>query len=819
MRNDEGTSARNRWLIASGIVLLCAGEVFSVRPFAQSFSQLGWRQEGSVIVGTAYHFDVSPPLRDITPIPSAAFQENEAPENWKVPIQHVDQPDGAVEDPSVSQPALVSPSMPATSLNFDGMTNNCSCYPPDTNGEAGLTQYVEMDNVQFQVFNKATGASLYGPALINTLWSGAGGVCSTTNFGDPVVIYDQIANRWIISQFNGSGGIATDECIAVSTTSDATGSYYRYAFHLGSSFFDYPKLSVWPDAYYMSMNVFSNVTLNYLGPQPFAFDRAAMVSGNPAATFVTTGITGGSGEWPHIPADFDGTFPPPAGAPATFVEFPGTGAYRVFHMHADFITPASTTFNLFASPAVAGFTMLCPTTSSCVPQAGVGVGLDGLGDRLMFRLAYRNFGDHESVVGNFSVSSGGVAAPRWFELRGVTNGPVTVFQESTYQPDTTWRWMSSAAMDHQGNLAVGFSASSSAINPQIRYAGRLVLDPANTLAQGEAHMFDGTGSQTGSANRWGDYSDLTIDPVDDCTFWYTTEYLQVTSVASWRTRIAKFRFPGCRRPFGDFDDEGKSDRTVFRPGNNGWYTALSGGGATFTVWGTSNDIDVASDYNGDGKADIAVFRPSTGVWWIVLSNNGGVVSKAWGTANDIPMAGDYDGDGKADLIVWRPSTGVWYISRSSGGTVSLTWGATGDLPLVADFDGDGRVDLAAFRPSTGTWFVNYAAGGGTSFNWGTSGDVPVAGDFDGDGRADYTVFRPSSGVWYSSLSAGGAAVVGWGTLLDIPVQGDLDGDGKSDFTVWRPSDGTWYTQFRAGGAAVAAWGTAGDKPTGRLPGT
>ena len=160
----------------------------------------------------------------------------------------------------------------------------------------------------------------------------------------------------------------------------------------------------------------------------------------------------------------------------------------------------------------------------------------------MFRLAYRNFGSHESVVSNYTVSAGGVAGVRWFELRNVTSGPVTVFQESTYQPDTTWRWMGSAAMDKNGDLAVGFSASSANIFPQIRYAGRKVTDPLNTLAQGEAHLFDGTGSQKGTGNRWGDYSGLSIDPVDDITFWYTTEYYNSTSSFNWRTRIGNFKF-------------------------------------------------------------------------------------------------------------------------------------------------------------------------------------------------------------------------------------------------------------------------------------
>src|SRR6185369_16861880 len=209
----------------------------------------------------------------------------------------------------------------------------------------------------------------------------------------------------------------------------------------------------------MSMNVFNSSGTAFLGPQAFAFDRAKMLSGLPA-TFITPGITGGSLEEIFLPADLDGSNLPPAGAPAVFVEFPGGGTYRLFHFHADFATPANSNFTLFASPGAAGFTQLCPTTRSCVPQLGTTSRLDAIADRLMFRLTYRNFGTHESVVGNYTVSSGAVAGIRWFELRDVTNGPVTVAQESTYQPDSTWRWMGSAAMDGDGNLAIGYSASS-----------------------------------------------------------------------------------------------------------------------------------------------------------------------------------------------------------------------------------------------------------------------------------------------------------------------------------------------------------------------
>src|SRR6266542_1986624 len=502
-------------------------------------------QNSGVIVGTSYHNDASPPLRDLQQVPIQSLGEREANENPRLPIEHKDGPDEVVQD----HHAISVPSIPGTTLNFDGIPFPgvaCNCAPPDTDGEVGLTQYVQIVNEGFQVFDKSTGASVLGPSGISTIWAGFGGVCENNGEGDPIVLYDQIANRWIISQFAGMSS-PTDECVAVSTTSDATGSYNRYGFHLGNNFFDYPKLSVWPDAYYMSMNVFNPPGVLFLGPQPFAFNRAAMLAGNPAS-FVSTGITGGSTEASYLPADLDGSALPAAGAPATFVEWPASGVYKVFHFHADFAVPGNTTFTLFASPAAAGFAELCPTTRACVPQSGSASNLDGVGDRLMHRLAYRNFGPFESLIGNFSVSSGGVAGIRWFELRNVTAGPVTVFQESTYQPDSDWLWMGSVAQDGQGNLALGFSTSSATIFPQIRYAGRLVTDPINTLAQGEAHLFDGTGSQSETSNRWGDYSAMSVDPVDDCTFWYTQEYYSTTSSFNWRTRIGNFKFTQCTSP-------------------------------------------------------------------------------------------------------------------------------------------------------------------------------------------------------------------------------------------------------------------------------
>lgn len=492
-----------------------------------------------VFMGAALKHDASKPLRELKQYPAHPIEVNghegdrEADAGRPAPL--------AAD--TVVQSTLASPAMPATSLSFDGIGFPgvaCNCAPPDTNGEVGATQYVQIVNEGYQVWNKATGASVYGPVGITTIWSGFGGVCETAGDGDPVVLYDQLANRWLVSQFAGSS-VPTDECIAVSQTSDATGGWYRYDFHLGSNFFDYPHLSVWPDGYYMSMNVFNSAGTMFLGAQPFVFDRAKMLAGQ-AATFQTTGNLGSTSD-PILPADLDGSTLPPSGAPATFIRYPRLGTYQTYHYATNWVTPASSTFTTFASPAAAPFTAAC---GACVPQPGTTSTLDTLGDRLMFRLAYRNFGDHESVVGNYTVQSGGVTAVRWFEIRNVTSGPETVFQESTYQPDSTYRWMGSAAMDHNGDIAVGFSASSSSVVPSLRYAGRLVGDPLGSLAQGEAVLFGGAGSQTGTSSRWGDYSDMTVDPVDDCTFWFTSEYYPSgTSSFNWRTRIGSFKFSSC----------------------------------------------------------------------------------------------------------------------------------------------------------------------------------------------------------------------------------------------------------------------------------
>jgi hypothetical protein len=555
----EGGFFNLRVLIASVLCLfgvfvalvgfgLYPGASLLAKPSQQQPQQ--WQPHWVVVHSS--HNDISAPLREMATWPLPPAREQEAPENPKIGIVRASgsRPDTVVQNKLMTN--LLANIIPG--LNFDGIPFpgvGCNCAPPDTNGYVGLTQYVQIVNKGYQVFDKVTGNSVLGPLSIQSLWAGFGGPCQTGN-GDPVVLYDKLANRWLISQFASTNSV-NRECIAVSTTSDATGSYNRYDFDLlpfGDNFYDYPKLGSWPDAYYMADNVFNTALTAYLGTQPFAFDRTAMLAGMPA-TVISPGLVGApaNNEDPLMPSDFDGKILPPAGAPNTFVEFPDSignnaNTYRSWHYSVGVPFGTGPTFTQVPSPPAAPFTFL----TALVPQLPPQTSLDNLADRLMYRLAYRNFGSptvpDESVVVNYTVSSGGVAGIRWVELKNVTNGPITVRQESTYQPDTTWRWMGSVAMDQSGNLALGFSASDATIHPQIRYATRLATDPLNTLTA-EAHLFDGAGSQSATNSRWGDYSSMTVDPVDDCTFWYTQEYYQTNSSFNWRTRIGSFKFDTC----------------------------------------------------------------------------------------------------------------------------------------------------------------------------------------------------------------------------------------------------------------------------------
>ena len=474
---------------------------------------------------------------------------------------------------SVAKPGQNSLNIPAPIVNFEGLNGDGNIpifggrvLPPDTVGDVGPNHYVQSVNTLWRVFDK-TGAPQTGVLTLGSLWASIPGACANANDGDPIVLYDPLADRWLISQFCTVANPNNHQLIAISTTPDPTGSYYLYDFMMpNNKFNDYPHFGVWPDGYYMSDNQFNQAGTAFLGGGCFAFDRKKMLQGDPNAGFIYFDVepidpTAGG----MLPTDLDGVATPPVGMPNLFMEFRADDfgdpldAVRIYEFHADFATPANSTFTVRPDVALAAFDARNPSGRGDIEQPAGGVNLDSIADRLLHRLAYRTLaGGVQSFVLNFSVNVSGVnpttaatyqSGIRWAELRrtGTLAGTVTVNDQGTYAPGAgngaTGRniWMASVAQDYLGNIGLGFSASSTTLNTSILYAGRLTTDPAGQLAQGENTIVTGGGVQTSTSNRWGDYSSLTVDPVDETTFWYTQEYYAVTAGADWRTRIGSFK--------------------------------------------------------------------------------------------------------------------------------------------------------------------------------------------------------------------------------------------------------------------------------------
>jgi hypothetical protein len=447
--------------------------------------------------------------------------------------------DPALDGGSADSPDAFTPGLNFAGIGFGGV------YPPDTVGDVGPNHYIQMVNdvngSRFQIWNK-NGVSLAGPTVLQTLWT-LGGACAD-GLGDPIVLYDHLANRWLMSEFASTG---SHLCIYISKTADpVAGGWWLYDFTV-PTFPDYPKYGVWPDAYYVSTYEGANLGL-------FALNRTQMLAGAAATSvrFTIPSLTPVAGvrETRILPADLDGPAPP-AGAPNYYfrpveasqdVNNP-VDRLEVFEFHVDFVTPANSTFTLVSTLAPAAFALVpcSPGIRDCIPQPGTTMKLDALTNRPMHRLQYRNFDDHQTLVTNQTVDAGGRAGIRWYELRKTT-GAWSIRQQGTYSPDSNYRWMGSIAMDALGNMALGYSVSSASVYPSIRYTGRKAGDPLGTMTQGETTVIAGTASQT-VTQRWGDYSNMSPDPARDCHFWYTQQY--IPAGGNWTTRINSFGFPGC----------------------------------------------------------------------------------------------------------------------------------------------------------------------------------------------------------------------------------------------------------------------------------
>ena len=555
-----------------------------------------------------------------------------------------------------------SPSLPGAPLiTFDGMSANDGITttgsivaPSDENIAVGPRDIVQATNTGFRIYDKA-GNPRVAPKAIKSLFSKLGGVCATFERGDPIVQHDRMADRWVISQFDfaSAGAAPFFECIAVSKTSDPTGAYYAYAFQTpvetpttGQNFPDYPQISTWIDAYYMTVNQFDRANGgSFNGAGCYSFNRSKMLVGDPTASFVYFNLNLAShpeGIGSVQPADIDGFQLPAAGQPCPFgylisdepgYEIPpfNVDAIRMFNFHVDFATPANSTFTERAeSPialAPADFRMPefeAGTRAECqqpAPAVNAADSVNAISYHLMYRLQYRKLGANENLTSAIMVNVSGVdptsaatyqAAFRYVQFRKTTAaGAYSVFDQATFAPDPvdgangTDRFLPSAAIDNQGNLAVSFSKSSTSIFPTIAYAGRdfNAAGIPNAGLSGETTLFAGTGVQRGTSNRWGDYQSLQVDPTDDCTYWTTNEYYNTTTLTfNWRTRIGSFRFPTCVAP-----DQGTVTGTItscatgapisgaFIQFNNGFSTT-SGPDGKYTIQLASGPVQTQTNY-------------------------------------------------------------------------------------------------------------------------------------------------------------------------------------------------------------------------------
>ena len=731
---------------------------------------------GPVEVSSAVYSDVSAPIRDLTGVAPAPSTDKGKKDKPLRPLPNrgnaLRQADGALQ--TVSGPLVGT----TAGLGFAGVGQGDYGFtdqyaPPDTNGAVGATQYVQWVNTYFAVFDKASGAIASGfPKPGNSIWAGFGGGCQTNNDGDPIVQYDKLANRWILTQFSVSTTPYL-QCVAVSTTSDATGSYYRYAF-TEPYFNDYPKLGVWPDGYYLSFNMFNGSS--FAGARACALDRAKMLTGAAATQqcFQLSTSYGGL-----LPSDLDGTTAPPVGSPDYYLNY-GANSLNLWKFHVDFTTPVSATFTGPTNIPVASFSAACGGGGTCIPQPGTANQLDSLADRLMYRLAYRNFGDHEALVVNHSVTVGGVTSVRWYELRG-PGGTPSVFQQGTLSAsDGTSRWMGSIAMDKAGDIALGYSASSSSVYPSIRYTGRVPGDPLGTM-ESETVIQSGTGYQATGLSRWGDYSAMSVDPVDDCTFWYTNEYLKSNGTWNWSTRIASFKFPGCGAapPANDFSIGATPASLTLAQNTQGTSTistaitvgtaqpvSLSVTGVPAGATGTFNPTSLTGA--GSSTLTVSAGNATPGTYPLTITGTGTYATHSTIVSLTVipPVSNGITNGGfeTGNLTGWTASGTASVVgSGAHGGTYAAQVGATtptnGDSSIAQTF-------IAPASATTLSFFYRVVCPDTVTYDWATA----TLTDITASGTATLLAKTcTNSGAW---VQASGAVTAGHTYTLTLTSHDD-----------------------------------------------
>ena len=727
-------------------------------------------------------------------LPLTSFNQSGAPgpvrtPNLPLPLQSA----GSASRPNGASPSG-APMNVAVGNDFDGMRLPDGYSPSDNNLAVGPNHIVQTVDNLYTIYSKS-GTPLLGPNSLTSLWGGLGGTCAANSGGAPTVQYDRAADRWIITQMASLPDVHA-ECIAVSKTGDPTGSYYLYSYSFESNLNDHPKFGVWPtatnSAYLAAYNLFANGS-SFSGAEICAYDRAGMLAGaaNPIG-LCFTGINGAS----YLPADLEGATPPLDGTPAYFADLYSTGGS--LGMYAMYFNFASGTAALspFSNIPVDSF-----SPASAVPQPGTNVLLDSLSDRLTYRLGFRMYGDHESMVVTHSVSVDGTAGVRWYELRAPvsTIGSFTVFQQGTLAPgDGIHRWMGSAAIDSAGDIALGYSASGSILYPSLRYTGRTPADPASTMAL-EASSVNGVGAAATYAG-WSDYSTVHLDPGDDCTFWF------VNQNSGPNTRIGTFKFSECVQPQVSAVVSSSLTDGAGVTGN-----AMAKGAAS-TVSSNSSPLSAANI----GPSSVGIFR--SGFYWLEDVDGNQQFNQPpdqafafGGIAGDIPITGDWNGDGRTKVGVYRPSNGLFILDTNgnqqfdAGDAVyNLGVGSqAGDRPVVGDWNGDGRTKVGLFRQGF-FWILDTNGNGvfeqgvdATYAFGGVAGDVPVVGDWTGTGTSKIGLFRQGfywildangNGSLDNINGSGGDQAFAYGGIAgDVPVVGDWNGrrhQQSGSFPVW-----------------------------------
>lgn len=685
---------------------------------------------------------VPPVARHVMPEPGEV-----QPRPEKLAVQSLEQPQ-AVFAPN--------PNMPSPTQNFAGLDFNTwgAGWPPDTVGDVGPNHFVQAVNTSIGIYNK-TGTQL-AAFTFNTLWAGSGTTCAGNNNGDPTVIYDPLGDRFIVADFSWTDLVNGPyfECVAVSKTSDpVSGGWWLYAIRADDAAHpwlpDYPKMGVWPDGLYMGTNMFdvtAGPNFTYEGARAYAFNLADLESG---AALRSRVVDLGTSRFTVIPSNFRGTSPP-AGRENFFVgESLIAFDWEVFKFHVDYNGGGST----FTGPTNVSQTAyalsfpLVPTPANSV---------DSLSDRVMMQVQYRNISGTESLWVNHTVPV--TASPyeiQWaqIDVTGSTVSTTPVQQQifGNLSSDGLHRWMGSLAVDKDGNMALGYSAANASNNPSIRYAGRLAGDPLNQLAQGEATLISGGGSQSGSCGgtctRWGDYSGMSVDPTDDCTFWYTTEYYIVNGL-NWQTRIGSFKFSECgatctppvvtTNPL----DQAVSANTLvsFTAAASGTATVnaqwqrSTDGGATFNdmTGETSTTLTFTATAADDGNRYRAVFTNGCGT---------ATTSAAILTVGSCLFCDDFEDGILASPVLWtfKPNTSGW----SEAGGAMIAFSARKTQTLATPIFGGCQTCYAEATMKT--------AGGAFSRLW-------LIGWFADKNNGMELMMKQDSGRWILKERSGGRVI-------------------------------------------------------------